>query len=116
LADEQCSCAEDEQGTSQSKPSCSCHSLNDELLLEVTELAHKYALDEMQFQCEEKWMQRLNPGNVYDCLYYAELFQLYSLKLSCTEMVNSLKLYSTNQIFRSGKIPNCLWAIVGRSW
>lgn len=90
LIDEQCSCGEDEQGTSRSTPSCSCHVLDDELLLDLTEIAHKYALDEMQLQCEEKWSQRLSPEIIYDCLYYAELFQLFSLKLSCTEMVNSL--------------------------
>ncbi|KAI6191795.1 hypothetical protein M3Y97_00266600 [Aphelenchoides bicaudatus] len=90
LTDERCSCSENEQGTSNSTPSCSCHTLTDELLLQITELSHKYALEEMQFQCEEKWAQRLSPENIYDCLYYAELFQLYSLKLSCTEMIRQI--------------------------
>lgn len=49
----------------------------------------RYALDEMQCECEEKWSQRLTANNVCDCLYYAEMFHLYSLKMSCTEMVRS---------------------------
>jgi hypothetical protein len=61
--------------------------LNDDLLLQCTELAHKYALDEMQFECEEKWTQRLNKSNVCNCLYYAEVFHLYGLKISCIEMI-----------------------------
>ncbi|KAH7728802.1 speckle-type POZ protein B-like protein [Aphelenchoides avenae] len=61
--------------------------LDDTLLLQVTELSHKYALDDLAFLCEQTWSERLSDDNVCDLLLVADLFHLYSLKMSCTALV-----------------------------
>ncbi|CAD5229544.1 unnamed protein product [Bursaphelenchus okinawaensis] len=63
--------------------------ISEELLLECTELADKYALDAMQLLCEQKWMDRIRKDNVCSYLAYSEHYQLYSLKMSCVEMITS---------------------------
>jgi hypothetical protein len=61
--------------------------LDDNLLLQVTELANKYALDDLEFLCEQKWAERLSNNNVCDLLCLADVFQLYALRMSCTSLV-----------------------------
>ncbi|CAD5234261.1 unnamed protein product [Bursaphelenchus xylophilus] len=63
--------------------------LPEDVLLECTELADKYALDSLQLLCEQQWIDRLRKDNVCLYLVYAEIYQLYSLKMSCVDMISS---------------------------
>ncbi|KAE9555973.1 hypothetical protein FO519_000829 [Halicephalobus sp. NKZ332] len=65
--------------------------LDTEVVIDVVQLANKYALDDLEYLSEQMLVQRVDEKNCCRLLYLASLLQLFSLKMSTVNTIRENK-------------------------